>query len=88
MGKGAAMQRIEAARRLFLRMSFDKEQTEAGREALAHYHEKIDEQRGLGMGPLHDWSSHTADAFGLMAVDYSPPQRASLSLEVEDFGYV
>ena len=88
MGKGAAMQRIEAARRLFLRMSFDKEQTEAGREALAHYHEKIDEQRGLGMGPLHDWSSHTADAFGLMAVDYSPPQRTALELEVEDFGYV
>ena len=88
MGKGAAMQRIEAARRLFLRMSFDKEQTEAGREALAHYHEKIDEQRGIGLGPNHDWASHTADAFGLMAVDYSPPQRTALELEVEDFGYV
>jgi hypothetical protein len=26
-----------------------------------------DEQRDVGLGPEHDWSSHCADAFGLMA---------------------
>lgn len=67
-GAGAAMQRVEAARRLFPQMWFDKEYCEGGIEAIAWYHEKIDEERGIGLGPAHDWSSHGADAFGLIAV--------------------
>lgn len=70
-GRGAAKARIEAARRLFPSIWFDEDSTDGGREALAHYHEKMDEQRGIGLGPEHDWSSHGADAFGLMAVDHS-----------------
>ena len=27
------------------------------------------------LGPSHDWSSHAADAFGLMALSYEDPQR-------------
>lgn len=69
MGAGAAVRRIEAARRLFAQMWFNAEKTEAGREALGWYHEKRDETRNIGLGPEHDWSSHGADAFGLMAVD-------------------
>lgn len=57
-GRGAAMQRVEAGRRWFPRMWFDKDKTEAGRIALASYHENRDEQRGIGLGPVHDWSSH------------------------------
>jgi phage terminase large subunit len=72
-GKGAAKARIEAGRRLFPSIWFD-EKTEAGREALGWYHEKKDEIRGIGLGPEHDWSSHGADAFGLMCVIYEPPQ--------------
>lgn len=67
-GPGAATQRIEAARRLFPQMHFDAEYCEAGIEAIAWYHEKRDEERGIGLGPDHDWSSHGADAFGLIAV--------------------
>lgn len=67
-GAGAAMLRVEAARRLFPQMYFDKEYCEAGIEAIAWYHEKRDEERGIGLGPNHDWSSHGADAFGLIAV--------------------
>jgi phage terminase large subunit len=67
-GTGAAMQRVEAARRLFPQMYFDKEYCEGGIEAIAWYHEKRDEERGIGLGPNHDWSSHGADAFGLIAV--------------------
>ncbi|MBB6424961.1 PBSX family phage terminase large subunit [Sphingopyxis sp. JAI128] len=67
-GAGAAMRRVEAARRLFPQMYFDAEYCEAGIEAIGWYHEKQDEERGVGLGPNHDWSSHGADAFGLIAV--------------------
>ena len=69
-GKGAAMARIEEARRLFPAMWFNAETTEAGRDALGWYHERKDEARGIGLGPEHDWASHSADAFGLMCVAY------------------
>ena len=77
-GKGAAKKRIEEARRLFSRMWFD-EKTEAGRDALAWYHEKRDEERDIGLGPNHDWASHGADAFGLLAVDYSEPTEFKMT---------
>lgn len=70
-GAGAANQRIEAVRRLFPQIQFDGAKTESGRDALGWYHEKRDEARGIGLGPDHDWSSHAADAFGLMAVDHA-----------------
>jgi phage terminase large subunit len=70
-GKGAAMQRVEASRRLFPQMWFDEDKTQAGRDALAWYHEKRDEERKIGLGPNHDWSSHGADAFGLIAIDHA-----------------
>lgn len=72
-GKGAASMRIEAVRRVFSRCWFNEDATEAGRDALGYYHEKKDEQRNVGLGPEHDWSSHGADAFGLMAVAYEAP---------------
>jgi phage terminase large subunit len=72
-GKGAAMKRIEAARRLFPRVWFNRATTEAGRDALGWYHEKQDEKRNFGLGPEHDWSSHGSDAFGLMCVAYEEP---------------
>jgi len=73
-GKGAAAKRIEAARRIFPAVWFNESTTEAGRAALGWYHEKRDAERGIGLGPEHDWSSHGADAFGLMAVAYEEPR--------------
>lgn len=67
-GKGAAMKRVEAARRLFPSIRFNEETCKAGLDALGWYHERRDEHRGIGLGPEHDWSSHSADAFGLMCV--------------------
>lgn len=72
-GKGAAKARIEAGRRQFPSISFNCPEgadentptTEAGLAALGWYHEKKDEERGIGLGPEHDWSSHGADSFGL-----------------------
>jgi phage terminase large subunit len=57
-GAGAAMMRIEAARRVFPRCWFNDSTTEAGRDALGYYHERQDEKRSIGLGPEHDWSSH------------------------------
>jgi len=74
-GAGAARARIEAVRRLFPRMWFDEERTRGGVAALAAYHEKRDRHRSIGLGPEHDWSSHGADAFGLMAIAYEEPRR-------------
>ena len=71
---GAAMLRVEAARRLFPQIWFDERKTAAGLDALGFYHEKRDEARNIGLGPEHDWSSHGADAFGLMCVAYEEPQ--------------
>lgn len=69
-GKGAAKLRIEAARRLFPSIWFNEATTEGGLGALGWYHEKKDEARNIGLGPEHDWSSHGADSFGLMAIIY------------------
>lgn len=75
-GKGAALKRIEAARRLFPSVWFNADTCAPGIDALGWYHEKRSEDRNVGLGPEHDWSSHGADAFGLMCVAYEmPPSR-------------
>jgi phage terminase large subunit len=75
-GKGAAMQRVERGRQLFSRMRFDEVKCAAGLKALGWYHEKRDDMRGIGLGPNHDWSSHSADAFGTGCVAYEEPRKA------------
>jgi phage terminase large subunit len=86
-GAGAALQRIDATRRLFPSIRFNADTTEGGRDALGWYHEKRDEKRGIGLGPEHDFASHGADAFGLLAVfkasipsqdDWGSPLRRGL----------
>lgn len=72
-GKGAAMNRVEAARRRFPSIWFNEATCQGGLDALGWYHEKRDEERNIGLGPEHDWSSHSADAFGLMCVAYEEP---------------
>ena len=81
-GKGAAMARIEETRRLFPTMRFNESTTEPLRDALGFYHERRHEQRDVGLGPDHDWSSHFADAFGLMSVahELEPGKRKPLHL--------
>ena len=73
-GKGAAMMRIEAVRRLFPRIWMNEATTEAGLDALGSYHAKIDPVRQNDLGPEHDWSSHGADAFGLACIEYEQPR--------------
>jgi len=72
-GKGAAIKRVEAARRLFPQLSFDAARCDGGLKALGWYHEKRDDVRNIGLGPEHDWASHAADSFGLACTDYEEP---------------
>lgn len=75
-GRGAAIKRVEAARKLFPAIWFDSAKCEGGLAALGWYHERRDEHRNIGLGPEHDWASHGADAFGLMCCDYDEPRAA------------
>ena len=81
-GRGAAKQRIERMRNLFSRMWFDHK-CQAGVDALGWYHEKKDEVRQIGLGPEHDWSSHSADAAGLGAITWQEP--TDTTLDYDDF---
>ncbi len=81
-GKGAAMKRVETARRVFPNIRFDEVKCTGGLKSIGWYHEKKDDHRNIGLGPEHDWSSHAADAFGLACCDWSEPS-APVSL---DFG--
>ena len=70
------MSRIEAVRRIFPQLWIDSDRCEGGLEALGWYHEKIDKDRRIGLGPDHDWSSHAADAMGLLAIYYETRYHA------------
>jgi phage terminase large subunit len=74
-GRGAAMLRVEASRRLFPSMWFNEATTQGLMDALGWYHERRDPERGIGLGPEHDWSSNGADAFGLGSVAYEEPRE-------------
>lgn len=87
-GKGAAKARIEAGRRRFPLIYFNEATTQGGRDALGWYHEKRDDQRGIGLGPEHDWSSHAADAFGLMCVSYAEPKTGGAIVYPKHSGVV
>jgi phage terminase large subunit len=62
---------ITAARMLLPKMWIDAKKCAIGLDALRQYREKRDEKRGVSLGPLHDWSSHAADAFRYLAMGYS-----------------
>lgn len=63
---------IEAARTVFPKCWFDSEKTTDGLQALRHYrYERKDDGMSYTKEPLHDWSSHGADAFRYLAVSLS-----------------
>lgn len=79
-GRGAALKRVEVARRLFPAIWFNEKTCAPGIDALGWYHEKrSDDERNISYGPEHDWSSHGSDAFGLMCVAYEEPKTTDKS---------
>ena len=86
---------IDAVRMTMNRMLFDKRKTEIGRDALKQYQEKLDEKRGISLGPLHNWASHAADAFRIGVVATEEPrirerqeQRETMLLQPTDGGWM
>lgn len=62
---------IQAARQMFPRVWFDKEKCEAGIESLRQYQREWDEKlQCFREQPRHDWTSHDADAFRMLAVSW------------------
>lgn len=60
---------IQAARSMIARCWFDEEDCARGIEALRQYRREFDERLKTWRGrPLHDWTSHGADAFRYLAV--------------------
>lgn len=60
---------IHAARLIFKRCWFDAEKCAAGLDALTHYRRDFNQRLGeFKATPIHDWSSHGADAFRYMAL--------------------
>ncbi len=60
---------IHAARTVFSTCWFDETKCADGLNALRHYRYDIDPDTGkFGKNPLHDWSSHAADAFRYLGV--------------------
>ena len=60
---------IQAARSMLNRCWFDEEKCNRGVEALRQYRREFDEKNKTWRGrPLHDWTSHGADAWRYLAV--------------------
>jgi hypothetical protein len=73
---GEVEEGIHAARMLFPRCWFDATRCKAGLEALMHYRRDYNERLNeFKATPVHDWSSHGADAFRYMAVNNKTPME-------------
>ena len=68
---------IQAARSIFSVCYFDEAKCDDGLNSLRHYRYDIDPDTGrFSKTPLHDWSSHAADAFRYLGVSLKPqPDR-------------
>ncbi len=71
---------IYATRTLLPRCVFDSKSCYEGIQALKNYQQKYNEKAKTFGGPLHDWSSHAADAMRYLAVGY----REHMGEEVPD----
>jgi hypothetical protein len=63
---------INAARNILPKCVFDAAACSSGLKALRNYHKEWDEDLGtFANKPKHDWSSHAADAFRMLALNIS-----------------
>lgn len=70
------MDGIGAARETLARCRFDRSRCVDGIEALKQYRTEFDETRKvMKPTPLHDWTSHAADAFRYLSMAWRPPEK-------------
>lgn len=74
---------INAARQLLPRCYFDAVKCEYGVEALRQYRREWDDEKKVFKDhPLHDWTSHPADAFRYLALGVREP-RDGVTMQVQ-----
>jgi hypothetical protein len=79
---------IEEARRIIPMTWFDAKACREGINALRNYRSEYDDRRRtLKRTPLHDWSSHAADAFRQYAMHRPAPRRPQ-TIEYPNYGVV
>ena len=62
---------IHAARAMLPKCYFNKKECKTGLQALRRYRKEFDERKGVYKPhPLHDWSSHYADAFRYFSIAF------------------
>lgn len=67
---------INAARVIFNRCWFDEKKCKLGLQALRNYRKEYNERKKeFSRQPLHDWSSHAADAFRYFAVSFQDKKK-------------
>ena len=77
---------IETVRRMLPRTWIDATRCDTGLRAVREYREKVDPKRKVSFGPLHDWTSHSADALRYLMTAYEEPtasrrERQSVSVQ-------
>ena len=67
---------IQASRLALMRAWFDAEKCEDGIECLRQYQREFDEDKKVFRDkPRHDWTSHGADAFRMLAIAWSEEHK-------------
>lgn len=82
---------IAAARKTFPYCRFHKTRCDKGLESLRHYHREWDpELRIFTDNPLHDWSSHDADAWRTLSLTwkFARPKDPASPVESADNGVI
>ncbi|ROT45016.1 terminase [Pusillimonas sp. NJUB218] len=77
---------IDQAREILPHCAFHQPTCEEGISCLENYRKEWDDKRGCWKDkPLHDWSSHGADAFRYFAVAMSRRKRTTTKIELRAF---
>lgn len=80
---------IQSARAFLSQCWFDENRCKHGLEALRQYRREPDEKKSVGERtyfkpkPLHDWTSHAADAFRYLAIGFRPVGRSDWDKPLE-----
>jgi phage terminase large subunit len=77
---------INTVRNILHRCWFDENNCREGIRCLKNYRKEFDERKGIfNEKPLHDWSSHGADAFRYLAVSLRNTQTRSAPIQASGF---
>lgn len=75
---------IQAARATFPRVHFDETKCEDGLEHLKSYHREWDDEKRMFLDkPVHDASSHAADAFRYLSLVWKHPKTKEASMPLQ-----